>query len=397
MGNSATGAIAGLMSTVFARTLGYRRKRTTQDYLFDVPGKLKNNGKDAEEHPKIHLSQLRKFSLRELQDATDNFSNKKIVGKGGSGEVYKGRLANGSLVAVKRLKEEGARFGEVQFQTEVHIISLAVHRNLLRLRGYCKTPTEWLLVYPFMANGSVALCLRARPKSRPPLDWPVRKRIALGVARGLAYLHNHCDPKIIHRDVKAANILLDEEFEAVLGDFGFAKPMDYEDTAVLGSVGHIAPEYLSTGMSSEKSDVFSYGVMLLELLTGQMALVRARLGDDDDVMLIDWVIGLFKDKKLETLMDADLGYEYNEEEAEHLIKVALLCAQNSVMERPTMSEVLKMLEDDGPDEKWGEWQKDGTGPLVDGTLPCYSQVNFSSPPILDSDSDIPPDELSGPR
>jgi serine/threonine protein kinase len=132
-----------------------------------------------------------------------------------------------------------------------------------------------------------------RQPSEPPLDWDKRRRIALGSARGLSYLHDHCDPKIIHRDVKAANILLDEDFEAVVGDFGLAKLMDYKDThvttAVRGTIGHIAPEYLSTGKSSEKTDVFGYGIMLLELITGQRAFDLARLANDDDVMLLDWV------------------------------------------------------------------------------------------------------------
>lgn len=127
----------------------------------------------------------------------------------------------------------------------------------------------------------------------PALSWRTRKQIALGAARGLSYLHDHCDPKIIHRDVKAANILLDEEFEAVVGDFGLAKLMDYKDThvttAVRGTIGHIAPEYLSTGKSSEKTDVFGFGIMLLELITGQRAFDLARLANDDDVMLLDWV------------------------------------------------------------------------------------------------------------
>ncbi|GKV52189.1 hypothetical protein SLEP1_g58777 [Rubroshorea leprosula] len=174
------------------------------------------------------------------------------------------------------------------------MIGRAVHPNLLRLRGFCMTPKERLLVYPYMANGSVALCLREHPPSQPPLDWPSRKRIALGSARGLSYLHDHCDPKIIHRDVKAANILLDEEFEAVVGDFGLAKLMDYKDThvttAVRGTVGHIAPEYISTGKSSEKTDVFGYGILLLELITGQRAFDVARLANDNDVMLLDWML-----------------------------------------------------------------------------------------------------------
>lgn len=136
-----------------------------------------------------------------------------------------------------------------------------------------------------------------RVDGEPALSWRTRKLIALGAARGLSYLHDHCDPKIIHRDVKAANILLDEEFEAVVGDFGLAKLMDYKDThvttAVRGTIGHIAPEYLSTGKSSEKTDVFGFGIMLLELITGQRAFDLARLANDDDVMLLDWVRLLF--------------------------------------------------------------------------------------------------------
>lgn len=136
-----------------------------------------------------------------------------------------------------------------------------------------------------------------RGASQPKLDWAKRKHIALGSARGLAYLHDHCEPKIIHRDIKAANILLDDAFEAVVGDFGLAKLMDYKDThvttAVRGTIGHIPPEYLSTGKSSEKTDVFGYGVMLLELITGQRAFDLARLASDDDVMLLDWVSVIF--------------------------------------------------------------------------------------------------------
>ncbi|XP_007226511.2 BRASSINOSTEROID INSENSITIVE 1-associated receptor kinase 1 [Prunus persica] len=251
------------------------------------------------------------------------------------------------------------------------------------------------LVYPYMANGSVASCLRDRPEAQPPLDWEIRKRISLGSARGLAYLHDHCDPKIIHRDVKAANILLDEEFEAVVGDFGLAKLMDYKDThvttAVRGTIGHIAPEYLSTGKSSEKTDVFGYGVMLLELITGQRAFDLARLANDDDVMLLDWVKGLLKDRRLEALVDADLNGNYNDGEVEQLIQVALLCTQGSPGERPKMSEVVRMLEGDGLAERWEEWQKEE---MFRQDFPIqHPSTNW----IMDSSSQIPPDELSGPR
>ncbi|XP_022876402.1 BRASSINOSTEROID INSENSITIVE 1-associated receptor kinase 1-like isoform X2 [Olea europaea var. sylvestris] len=395
VGNSATGAIAGgvaagaaLLFAGPAIALAWYRRRKQPLHFFDVP---------AEEDPEVHLGQLKRFSLRELQVATDNFSNKNVLGRGGFGKVYKGRLADGRLVAVKRLKEERTQGGELQFQTEVEMISMAVHRNLLRLRGFCMTPTERLLVYPYMANGSVASCLRERSESQPPLDWTIRRRIALGAARGLAYLHDHCDPKIIHRDVKAANILLDEDFEAVVGDFGLAKLMDYKDThvttAVRGTIGHIAPEYLSTGKSSEKTDVFGYGVMLLELITGQRAFDLARLANDDDVMLLDWVKELLKQKKLETLVDADLQGNYIEEEVEQLIQMALLCTQSYPTERPKMSDVVRMLEGDGLAEKWDEWQKEEI--LRQELNPIYHPNTGWANPV--STSNVLPDELSGPR
>ncbi|KAL9840661.1 putative BRASSINOSTEROID INSENSITIVE 1-associated receptor kinase 1 RLK-Pelle-LRR-II family [Arabidopsis thaliana] len=353
----------------------------------------------AEEDPEVHLGQLKRFTLRELLVATDNFSNKNVLGRGGFGKVYKGRLADGTLVAVKRLKEERTKGGELQFQTEVEMISMAVHRNLLRLRGFCMTPTERLLVYPYMANGSVASCLRERPEGNPALDWPKRKHIALGSARGLAYLHDHCDQKIIHRDVKAANILLDEEFEAVVGDFGLAKLMNYNDshvtTAVRGTIGHIAPEYLSTGKSSEKTDVFGYGVMLLELITGQKAFDLARLANDDDIMLLDWVKEVLKEKKLESLVDAELEGKYVETEVEQLIQMALLCTQSSAMERPKMSEVVRMLEGDGLAERWEEWQKEEM-PIHDFNYQAYPHASTDWL-IPYSNSLIENDYPSGPR
>ncbi|XP_071740430.1 uncharacterized protein [Rutidosis leptorrhynchoides] len=312
----------------------------------------------AEHHLAVHLGQLKKFSLHELQVATDNFSKTHILGGGGFGKVYKGRLADGRLVAVKRLREERSSYSEVQFHTEVEITR--VHRNLLKLLGFCMTQTERLLVYPYMLNGTVASCLKDRSETQAVLNWETRERVALGSARGLAYLHEHCNPKIIHRNVKLANILLDEEFEAVVGAFGLAKLMDYEDThvttAVHGTIGHIALEYLSTGKCSEKTDVFGYGVMLLELITGQRAFDLARLENDDDVMLLDWVKGLLEAQKLETLVDADLEGNYVNDGVEKLMKIALLCTQGTPLDRPKMSEVVKMLEGDGLTERWEQWQ-----------------------------------------
>ncbi|XP_042489247.1 probable LRR receptor-like serine/threonine-protein kinase At2g23950 [Macadamia integrifolia] len=314
------------------------------------------NINDKQEEGLINLGNLRQFTLREIQVATENFSSKNILGKGGFGNVYKGRLTDGTMVAVKRLKDISGTSGESQFKTEVEMISLAVHRNLLRLLGYCATSNERLLVYPYMSNGSVA----SRLKGKPTLDWNTRKRIALGAGRGLLYLHEQCDPKIIHRDVKAANILLDDYCEAVVGDFGLAKLLDHADshvtTAVRGTVGHIAPEYLSTGQSSEKTDVFGFGILLLELITGMRALQFGKAVNQKGAML-DWVKKIQQEKKVEVLVDKDLGPNYDRIEVGEMIQVALLCTQFLPAHRPKMSEVVRMLEGDGLAEKWEASQR----------------------------------------
>lgn len=322
--------------------LRQRHKHLRQQPLFDDSDRTNDE---------ISLGNLRRFQFKELQTATNNFSSKNILGKGGFGNVYKGFLHDGTAVAVKRLKDGNAVGGERQFQTEIEMISLAVHRNLLRLYGFCMTSTEKLLVYPYMANGSVA----SRLKAKPVLDWVTRKRIAIGAARGLLYLHEQCDPKIIHRDVKAANILLDDYCEAVVGDFGLAKLLDHQDshvtTAVRGTVGHIAPEYLSTGQSSEKTDVFGFGILLLELITGQRALEFNKAANQKGAML-DWVKRIHQEKKLDILVDKDLRNNYDCIELEEMVQVALLCTQYLPSHRPKMSEVIQMLEGDGLAERW---------------------------------------------
>ncbi|XP_065878892.1 probable LRR receptor-like serine/threonine-protein kinase At5g45780 isoform X2 [Euphorbia lathyris] len=294
----------------------------------------------------FEIGHLKRFPFRELQHATGNFSSKNILGHGGFGVVYKGCLQNKTLVAVKRLKDPNYT-GEVQFQTEVEMIGLALHRNLLRLYGFCMTPEERLLVYPYMPNGSVADRLRETGQEKPSLDWIRRLHIAVGASRGLLYLHEQCNPKIIHRDVKAANILLDESFEAVVGDFGLAKLLDCRDshvtTAVRGTVGHIAPEYLSTGQSSEKTDVFGFGILLLELITGQKAL-DAGNGQIQKGMILDWVRTLYEEKRLEVIVDRDLKGCYDVVELEIAVELALQCTQSHPNLRPKMSEVLKVLE-----------------------------------------------------
>ncbi|KAJ6914274.1 LRR receptor-like serine/threonine-protein kinase [Populus alba x Populus x berolinensis] len=314
-------------------------------------GHMMLNISDKQEEGLIRLGNLRSFTFRELQIATDNFCSKNILGTGGFGNVYKGKLGDRTMVAVKRLKDLTGTSGESQFRTELEMISLAVHRNLLRLIGYCATSNERLLVYPYMSNGSVA----SRLRGKPALDWNTRKRIAIGAARGLLYLHEQCDPKIIHRDVKAANVLLDEFCEAVVGDFGLAKLLDHADshvtTAVRGTVGHIAPEYLSTGQSSEKTDVFGFGILLIELITGMRALEFGKTVNQKGAML-EWVKKIQQEKKVDELVDKELGSNYDWIEVEEMLQVALLCTQYLPAHRPKMSEVVRMLEGDGLAEKW---------------------------------------------
>ncbi|XP_062228665.1 LRR receptor kinase SERL2-like isoform X2 [Phragmites australis] len=345
----AFGSAIGCISFLFLAVgfLFWWRHRRNRQILFDV---------DDQHMENVSLGNVKRFQFRELQSATDNFSSKNILGKGGFGNVYRGQLPDGTLVAVKRLKDGNAAGGEVQFQTEVEMISLALHRNLLRLYGFCMTATERLLVYPYMSNGSVA----SRLKGKPPLDWVTRKRIALGAARGLLYLHEQCDPKIIHRDVKAANILLDDYCEAIVGDFGLAKLLDHRDshvtTAVRGTVGHIAPEYLSTGQSSDKTDVFGFGILLLELITGQTALEFGKEANQKGAML-DWVKKMHQEKKLDVLVDKGPRDGYDRIELEEMVQVALLCTQYLPGHRPRMSEVVRMLEGDGLAERWEASQR----------------------------------------
>ncbi|KAL1163038.1 hypothetical protein V6Z11_A07G242100 [Gossypium hirsutum] len=329
----------------------YQAHKSMRDVFVDVIG---------EDDLKISFGQIRRFSWREIQLATDNFNEGNIIGQGGFGRVYKGVLSDNTKVAVKRLADYYSPGGEDAFQREVQLISVAVHKNLLRLIGFCTTSSERILVYPFMQNLSVAYQLRDLKPGDKGLDWPMRKRIAFGAAHGLEYLHEHCNPKIIHRDLKAANILLDDNFEAVLGDFGLAKLVDtkltHVTTQVRGTMGHIAPEYLSTGKSSEKTDVFGYGIMLLELVTGQRAIDFARLEEEEDVLLLDHIKKLLRENRVDDIVDENLKI-YDAKEVETIVRVALLCTQSSPEDRPTMAEVVKMLDGVGLAVRWAEWEE----------------------------------------
>ncbi|KAI3775341.1 hypothetical protein L1987_49913 [Smallanthus sonchifolius] len=394
----ALGSSLGCLALLIASlgVLLWKRSRNQKQSILDI--------NDIPEEGLMSLGNLRSFTFKELQYATDNFSSKSILGAGGFGNVYKGKLGDGTMVAVKRLKDINGTAGESQFRTELELISLAVHRNLLRLIGYCATPVERLLVYPFMSNGSVASRLRGKPS----LDWNARKRIAIGAARGLLYLHEQCDPKIIHRDVKAANVLLDEFNEAVVGDFGLAKLLDHADshvtTEVRGTVGHIAPEYLSTGQSSEKTDVFGFGNLLLELITGMRAFEFGKTVNQKGVML-EWVKKAQQEKKVELLVDKELGTNYDKIDVGEMLQVALLCTQYSPAHRPRMSEVVRMLEGDGLAEKWAAThnnmnsntiKRNGMVQKLDDNDDDYTS-SMLGVMLMDDDHDAHAMELSGPR
>ncbi|KAH9714355.1 proline-rich receptor-like protein kinase PERK1 [Citrus sinensis] len=290
------------------------------------------------------------FTYEELKIATDNFSEANLLGQGGFGYVHKGVLTNGKVVAIKQLKA-GSGQGEREFQAEIEIISQVHHRHLVSLVGYCTFGSQRLLVYEFVPNKTLEFHLHG--KDRPVMNWPTRMKIALGSARGLAYLHEDCQPKIIHRDIKSANILLDDSFEAKVADFGLAKhSLDTDthvSTRVMGTFGYLAPEYASSGKLTEKSDVFSFGVLLLELITGFRPFDKADTFADDS--MVDWATPLLAqglaDGNFDALVDQKLE-EYDSAEMARMAACAAACIRHSARRRPRMSQIVRALEGNTP-------------------------------------------------
>lgn len=286
------------------------------------------------------------FSLKELHAATNNFNYDNKLGEGGFGSVYWGQLWDGSQIAVKRLKVWSSK-AEMEFAMEVEILGRVRHKNLLSLRGYCAEGQERLIVYNYMPNMSLLSHLHGQYKSECLLDWRKRIMIALGSAEGLAYLHHYATPHIIHRDVKASNILLDSNFEPQVADFGFAKLIpegaSHVTTRVKGTLGYLAPEYAMWGKVSESCDVYSFGILLLELLSGKKPLEK--LGKGIKRSITEWAAPLVLEGNLEEIADPKLKGKYEIEEMRRLVHVATKCAQSSPEERPTMLEVVELLKD----------------------------------------------------
>ncbi|KAL9239298.1 hypothetical protein vseg_013634 [Gypsophila vaccaria] len=285
----------------------------------------------------------KEFTYKEIKLATKNFDSSRIIGHGAFGTVYKGIIPEtGHVVAVKRCSHGGGE-GKEEFLSELSIIATLRHRNLVRLLGWCHEKGEILLIYDYMINGSLD---KALFESRIVLSWPHRRKILHGVASALAYLHQECENLVVHRDVKASNIMLDEAFNARLGDFGLARQIEHDKspaaTVAAGTMGYLAPEYLLTGRATDKTDVFSYGAVVLEVASGRRPIERD-VGANGNGNLVDWVWGLHRDGKLLAAADERLNGEYEEEEMRRVLWVGLACSHPDPTVRPTMRSVVQML------------------------------------------------------
>ncbi|CAM6129387.1 unnamed protein product [Calypogeia fissa] len=296
------------------------------------------------------------FTYEELEVATNGFSPANLLGEGGFGRVYEGVIAGNQQVAVKQLTIGGGQ-GEREFRAEVEIISRVHHRHLVSLVGYCIADSQRLLVYDYVPNGTLEHALHG--VGQPTMDWGTRMKIALGAARGLAYLHEDCHPRIIHRDIKASNILLDNQWEAQVADFGLAKLANdtytHVTTRVMGTFGYLAPEYALSGKLTDKSDVYSFGVVLLELITGKKPVdVSAAAGEES---LVEWarpaLTQAIESGNVDALADPNLLDMYNEKEMFRMVEAAAACVRHSSQKRPKMAMVVRALETEGADLNQG--------------------------------------------
>lgn len=300
------------------------------------------SGKDSGGAPQ--LKGARWFSYDELKKCTNNFSDSNELGYGGYGKVYKGTLSDGQSVAIKRA-QHGSMQGGLEFKTEIELLSRVHHKNLVGLVGFCFDQGEQMLVYEFMANGTLRESLSGR--SGIYLDWKRRLRIALGSARGLAYLHELANPPIIHRDIKSTNILLDENLTAKVADFGLSKLVSdsskgHVSTQVKGTLGYLDPEYYMTQQLTEKSDVYSFGVVMLELITAKQPIEKGKYVVREVRSVMDT-----KDDEhygLRELMDPCIRSSGNLLGFGKFLELAMQCVEDSATDRPTMSDVVKAIE-----------------------------------------------------
>ncbi|OIT37931.1 PREDICTED: serine/threonine-protein kinase CDL1 [Nicotiana attenuata] len=292
---------------------------------------------------------LQVFTFKQLHSATGGFGKSNVIGHGAFGSVYRGVLQDGRKVAVKLMDQAGKQ-GEDEFKVEVELLCRLRSPYLLPLIGYCSESSHKLLVYEFMANGGLQEHLYPINGSNnfcPKLDWKTRLTIALEAAKGLEYLHEHVNPPIIHRDLKSSNILLDKNFHAKVSDFGLAKlgsdkAGGHVSTRVLGTQGYVAPEYALTGHLTTKSDVYSYGVVLLELLTGRVPVDMKR--PPGEGVLVSWALPRLTDReKVVEIMDPALEGQYSMKEVIQVAAIAAMCVQPEADYRPLMADVVQSL------------------------------------------------------
>jgi serine/threonine protein kinase len=290
-----------------------------------------------------------RFSYKDLYHATRGFKNKHLLGEGGFGKVYKGVLPLSNVeVAVKRMSHE-SRQGMKEFVTEVVSIGRLRHRNLVQLLGYCRRKGELFLVYNYMPNGSLDKYIHCEGNTAI-LNWAERFRVIKGIATGLLYLHEKWEKIVIHRDIKASNVLLDGEMNGRLGDFGLARLYDHgtdpQTTHMVGTKGYLAPELLRTGKASPHTDVFAFGMFLLEVACGQRPVKKNAEGSE--FFLVDWVLEHWNSGLLTKTLDSRLQGDYNIDEAYLVLKLGLLCLHPLPTSRPRMREVMQYLDGDMP-------------------------------------------------
>ncbi|KAM5584910.1 putative leucine-rich repeat receptor-like serine/threonine-protein kinase [Rosa sericea] len=285
------------------------------------------------------------FTLRQIKAATNKFDPLNKIGEGGFGPVYKGTLLDGTIIAVKQLSSKSKQ-GNREFVNEIGMISCLQHPNLVRMYGCCIEANQLLLVYEYMENNSLARALYGPEDDPLNLDWPTRQKICLGIAKGLAYLHEESAVKVVHRDIKTTNVLLDQDLNAKISDFGLAKLDEEENThistRIAGTIGYMAPEYALWGCLTYKADVYSFGVVALETVAGKN---NMKYRPNENIQcLMDWALVLQQRGNLLELVDPRLGSDFSKKEAIRTIKVALLCANPTAALRPIMSAVVSMLE-----------------------------------------------------
>ncbi|KAK6792747.1 hypothetical protein RDI58_011828 [Solanum bulbocastanum] len=287
------------------------------------------------------------YTLRELEISTNYFAEENVIGEGGYGIVYRGVMEDNSKVAVKNLLNNRGQ-AEKEFKVEVEAIGRVRHKNLVRLLGYCAEGAHRMLVYEYVDNGNLEQWLHGDVGPCSPLTWEIRMDIILGTAKGLTYLHEGLEPKVVHRDIKSSNILLDKQWSPKVSDFGLAKLLgaekSYITTRVMGTFGYVAPEYASTGMLNERSDVYSFGILIMEIISGRNPVDYSR--PPGEVTLVDWLKIMVSNRNAEGVVDPKIPEKPSSRALKRVLLVALRCVDPNAQKRPKMGQVIHMLEAD---------------------------------------------------